>query len=102
MSSKKENANKRGIVEYLSLKAELSSDALAGEVRVEIRGRSSLFLGGCKKILKYSPEEMIVECKGDRIIIAGERLVCTSYHAGNISVDGSIASVSFSNGEEKK
>ena len=102
MSNKREKGSGRGLIEYLSVKAELSSDALAGEVRIELRGRSSLFLGGCKKILKYSPEEMIIEGKGDTIKIKGERLVCTSYHAGNISVDGSIISVSFGDAEENK
>lgn len=100
MSKSKEN--KRTLVEYLSVKAELPSDALIGETRIELRGRNILFIGGCRRILKYSPTLIAVEVKGDCVVVKGERLICTSYHAGNISVEGFISSLSFGGLEDNE
>ena len=100
MSKKKQKEEKRGFIEYLSMKAELPSDAVAGEVRIELRGRNLLFLCGCRRILKYTPELIVLSVKGGTVSVTGERLICTSYHSGTISIEGAISSVSFGEGEE--
>ena len=41
----REKENKRGFIEYLSVKAELPSDTLSGNLRIELRGKNSLFVG---------------------------------------------------------
>ena len=43
---------------------------------------------------------MILEVKGDCVSVKGERLVCTSYHAGTVSVEGLICSLCFSERED--
>ena len=98
----KSKDKKRGFIEYLSLKAELPSDALAGETRIELRGRSLLFIQGCRRILEYSPELVRVAVKGDTVSVRGVRLVCTSYHAGTVGVEGRISSVTFTEEEDKE
>ncbi len=98
MSNKKEKEGKRSLMEYLSAVSELPADALAGEVRVELRGRHQLFVTGCRRILKYSPKQMVLSVKGDVLNILGERMVCTSYYGGTVSIDGNIHSIGF--GEE--
>ncbi len=95
MSKKTEKEVKRGITEYLSSVSELPSDAMSGEVRIELRGRYQLFITGCRKIIKYSPTLMILAVKGDKLSVGGERLVCTSYHGGTIAIEGKIISVIF-------
>ena len=70
--------------------------------RIESCGRSGIFLDGCRKILKYSPESVILLVKGGSVEIGGEGLICTSYHAGNVSVEGRIASVNFRDGEAEE
>ena len=90
------NKGKRcGIVEYLSVKAELPSDALTGDFRLEIRGRNTLFVHGCRRIIKYSTEEMILGTRDFRVRVGGERLICSSYHIGTVSIEGYINSVCF-------
>ena len=100
MSKKTADNEKRGFFEYLSVKTELPSDALCGEVRVEMRGRNLVFLSGCRRIIKYSAEEMILAVKGDLLSVKGTRLICSSYHGGTVSIEGSISSVSFEGGDE--
>ena len=75
--------------------AELPSDALIGEARVEMRGRHTLFMQGCRRILKYSPEEMVIAGKDFSISIKGERLVCSTYYNGAVTVEGLICGVSL-------
>ncbi len=101
MSKSRQKEDKRGFMELISLKTELESDALIGEVRVELRGRNSMFVGGCRRIITYSPCLIVLAVKGDKISIKGERLVCTSYHSGTVSIDGQISSVSFGEGEKE-
>ena len=89
----KEPKEKRGFLEYLAVRTELPSDALAGDIRIEIRGRNTLFMQGCRRILKYSPEEMILAAKGLAVRIRGRRLICSTYHDGTVTIDGSIIGV---------
>ena len=71
----------------------LPSDALLGEVRIELRGRNTLFLCGCRRIIKYSPQEIIFDTKDFCITVRGSDLVCTTYHYGSVTVEGCIGSV---------
>ena len=95
MRKNEQKKKSHNLVEYLSLKAELPSDALAGEVRIELRGRNTFFLGGCRKIVKYSPELVVLGIKGGEVGIFGERLICMSYYEGTVSIEGLIESVRF-------
>ncbi len=87
--------DKRGFVEFLALKTSIPADALTGDFRIEIRGRNTLFMQGCRRILKYSPEEMIMAAKGFEVSIRGRRLVCTTYHDGTVTLDGVVDGVVF-------
>lgn len=93
--SKNINKDGSGIIKYLTEKTTLPSDLLAGEVCVEIRGRKSLLMQGCRRILKYSPEEMILSAKGFDVSVRGAGLVCLSYHEGAVIIDGKIENVDF-------
>ncbi len=100
MSKNKNRADKRGgLVEFLSIKAELPSDALSGKFRLEIRGRNTLFIQGCRRILKYSPEQMIMGVKDFSVEVTGQRLICSTYHDGTVTIDGLISGIFFNDGE---
>ena len=100
----KVHKDKRGFLELLAVKAELPSDVLGGDFHIELRGRNTLFMQGCRRILKYSPEEMIMSAHGFDVVIGGERLICSTYHGGTVTVEGNVLSVRFTlpHSEEKK
>ena len=100
MSKKDHKSLKRGFLEYLAVNGEISPDALAGEVRVELRGKNQVFVYGCRRIITYSPTLIALAVKGDELSIEGKRLVCTAYHGGAISIEGVILSLSFQGGKE--
>lgn len=87
--------DKRGFLELLAVKAELPNDVLGSDLRIELRGRHTLFMQGCRRILKYSPNEMIMSARGFDVVIEGERLICSTYHSGTVTVEGNVLSVRF-------
>ena len=91
----KSNKDKIGFFEYLAIKGDISCDTFNGELHVEMRGLNTMYVQGCRRILKYSPEEMILAAKGTEVCIKGERLVCSSYHDGTVCVNGKIDAVLF-------
>lgn len=80
-------------------KTSLPCDLLQGEFRLELRGRSEMYLCGCKKILKYSEEEMIIRTHGFDLVVQGEGLVCASFHCSGIVIEGNIQSIKLENFE---
>ena len=83
------------IIEFLSVKASLPSDALSGDFRLEIRGRNSVIVCGCRRIQKYTPTEIVLSSKDFDVAIIGERLICTAYHEGAICIEGYVTDVKF-------
>ena len=100
--SNKNSGERRGVLELLAQKTQLPVDALSGEFRIELWGRNLLFMQGCRRILKYSPEEMVLQAKGFEVSVKGRRLVCTTYHDGAITLDGVIDGVELMGGEGDK
>ncbi len=102
MSAEGCREKKRGIAELLAVGTELPSDLLHGKFRLELRGREQLFVWGCHRIIKYSEEEMILSAKGFSVVIRGERLVCSSYHEGGVSIEGYVCGVELDDSAEDK
>jgi hypothetical protein len=50
---------------------------------------------GCRKIKKYSSETVILKMLREIVEIRGKRLVCITYLAGAVSVEGLVDSVGF-------
>ena len=98
----KANGKGNRFIEFLSLSSPLPSEAIAGDLRIELRGRNLLFVQGCKRIISYSPTLVCLSVKGAVTAVTGEGLVCSSYHAGTVSVEGRINSVSFGDEEGSK
>jgi hypothetical protein len=90
-SKKKKKAG--GFVRFLEEKTSLPSDAFARDSSIEIRERRELCMRGCRRIIKYSPDEMILAGRGFEVRIRGEGLVCTSYNYGAVTVEGEISGV---------
>lgn len=62
---------------------------------IEIRGRSRVTVFECRKILSYGTEEIVLCVADGTVAVYGEALLCVSYNAGCVSVEGRIDGVSF-------
>lgn len=70
-------------------------ELLCGGCHVEIRGRNRVTVRGCKKIVRYSTENIILKMKCDFLEIHGKRLCCLTYLSGAVVVEGLIDSIGF-------
>ena len=100
MSDKEKSKSKNGLLKFVCKKTGITGDELAGEATLELRGRNFLLIGGCKRIEKYSPCLMVMSVKGDTLYVHGDGLVCSSFHCGNVCVEGKIDSIDFGGGEK--
>lgn len=70
-------------------------DVLCASDMLEVRGRETLTVRGCRKILLYTAQEIRLRLCEYVLVIKGEGLYCASYYAGAVRVDGEISSLEF-------
>ena len=90
---------RRPLGEWLAVKLDMPADALDGGIRLDMRGRNSLVVHGCTKILNFTPCEISLLLGDSLLTVGGERLICTSYLAGAVGIEGCICSIRFCDGE---
>ena len=90
---------RRGFTEWLAVKLDIPADILAHGLRLDMRGRNTLTVHGCTDILDYSPCTIRLALADCTLTVCGRRLICTSYLAGAVGIDGCICSLQFEDGE---
>lgn len=81
--------------ERISAKYDIQPDLLTGGCRLELRGRSSLAVGGCRGIVEYSPQNIKLRLRDSFLSVSGEHLCCDSYTCGEILISGRINNMGF-------
>ena len=81
---------KRGLSERL----ELPEDALGDSYRLQLfEGRA--ILTGCRKLLKYKSEEIVVLAKGGILSFFGEHLKCKYFFEGTVELSGNFHGITI-------
>ncbi len=88
----------RTLPEWLSVCLDIPSDVQDG-IRIDLRGRHTLTVHGCRRIVDFSPTEIRLALPNTHLVIGGERLICTSYLAGAVGIEGCICCIRFEDGE---
>ena len=83
------------LTEWLAVKLDLPADAMDGGIRLDLRGRNTLLVHGCTRILDFSPCEIRLLLGTSTLVVGGKRLICTSSLAGAVGIEGYICSVCF-------
>ena len=81
--------------ERLRSALDIEADTLPYGTLVEIRGRGSVTLRGCGRVIVYTDREMRFLCHRGQICVRGRRLFCSSYCTGTAVIDGVIDGVTF-------
>lgn len=97
--SKETESEKPSFTEWLAVKLDIPADSLSGGLRLDMRGRNTLTVHGCVRILDFSPCEIRLALHDGTLTVGGKRLICTSYLAGAVGIDGYICSLCFGDGE---
>lgn len=87
------------LTEWLAVKLDVPADALGGGIRLDMRGRNTLTVHGCRRILDFSPCEIRLALGNCDLTVCGRRLICTSYLAGAVGIEGFIVGIRFEDGE---
>jgi len=98
-AKERESTEKRPLSERLGTFLDVPADLLCGGCYMELRGRNDLRLQGCRSILVYSDTEIVFRLRRGVVRVRGRRLVCTSYHAGSVAINGRIDGIEFPEGE---
>ena len=78
----------------LSKTLDLPEDAFSTSCRLQIIGNCAI-LCGCKKLLKYKSEEIIVLTNEGITVFCGVHLKCLYFFEGTIEISGDISNVRF-------
>lgn len=92
---REKTGNKEKLPGKLAKWLDIPESVLRAGCYLEMRGRNSVRLMGCRKILMYTPECITLGLGRGCVSFYGRRLVCTSYHAGSVEIDGVIDRVDF-------
>ena len=90
---------RRPLTEWLAVKLDIPADTLTDGLRLDMRGRNTLTVHGCTGILDYSPCEIRLALRDGVLSVLGQRLICTSYLAGAVGIDGCICALRFEDEE---
>lgn len=85
--------------EWLVKRLDFPPDVLCGGLRVEMRGRESLTVEGCRKILVYTPTLIKLKMHRCVLVIEGERLLCHAYLSGAVGLEGMVNCLHFEDEE---
>lgn len=87
------------LAEWLAVKLDIPADLSERGLRLDMRGRHTLTVHGCEGILGFTPCEVRLAVKDATLTVKGRRLICTSYLAGAVGVEGDICGITFCDGE---
>ncbi|MBO5280676.1 MAG: YabP/YqfC family sporulation protein [Clostridia bacterium] len=98
-SKRYQKQNKESVAEKLCRCMDLPSDLANGNL-VEIRGRGSVSVCGCRKILLYSHDRIELEGKEFDTVIVGKRLEFTGFGDKCAEVCGLVDRIEFRRRDE--
>ena len=79
------------------IRARYASGVAAECDTVVLCGQRGVTVYGCRKILFYSPREIRFSLGKIALSVVGERLYCSSFTGGTVTVNGHVSGVSYVN-----
>ncbi|MBQ8357932.1 MAG: YabP/YqfC family sporulation protein [Clostridia bacterium] len=81
---------------------DIPREALPGGFGLSLSGQNELTVRGCRRILSYGSECIRLSLGRTALSVTGERLLCTVFEAGNVTVEGRICAIAFEEEEKKR
>ncbi len=97
-----ENKSRATLSEWMSVHLDIPADLGPDALRLDLRGRNTLTVHGCRRIVDFTPCSIRLALAGCELLVEGERLTCTSYLAGAVGIEGCICRMEFLNTEETR
>ena len=68
---------------------------IRSEPTVVLCGEGELTAYGCRRIVLYTQPEIRLAMRRKTLCICGDRLICTSFSAGTVTVEGEIRAIRY-------
>ena len=94
----KRKNKEKGIFDRLKSIADIPGEVGSG-FSLNMRGDREIYISGCRRILEYSRERIVLSIKSFSLVIIGECLICSSYFERAVGIEGRIDSISLERGE---
>ena len=95
MTQKRERVHRAGKPMFSGLKEKLSGVREWKSPLIVLEGSKRLTVHGCRRILSYTTEELLLSLGGSALRIEGGRLRCSSFSGGAITVLGEIQGMRY-------
>ena len=94
----KRKNKEKGIFDRLKSIADIPGEVGSG-FSLNMRGDREIYVSGCRRILEYSRERIVLSIKEFCLIVCGENLICSSYFERSVGIEGRIDSLLIDRGE---
>ena len=84
---------RRDFFDRLGERLDMPREALPGSFGLTLSGGSELVVRGCRRILRYEAEEICLGVGKGALTVRGNRLFCSAFGAGSVTVTGEIAAI---------
>ena len=82
-------------IEKIINTCQLPKDVFLGASLISVTGNSEAFIENFKNIIKYSQEEITIQCKRYQVGIVGEKLSIECYSKEELKITGNIMEIKF-------
>ena len=95
------NRREKGSFRERALRAlDIPPDCFSGGYLIEVRDRYSVTVCGCRGILVYTSERIVLSLRDCRLRLSGEGLTCASYRDATVRIEGQMSEIAWEEGEE--
>ncbi len=91
-------APRRPLGERVAAFLDIPADLHDG-IRLDLRGRQTLTVHGCRRIVDFTPASIRLSLGEDCVEITGDGLICTAYLSGAVGIEGRVDGIRFLTGE---
>ena len=91
----KKSARRKKLYERIAHLCEVDADIVAALPVFVIRGEHEIEVEGCRGILEYEPEKIVLSTKNGRFTALGKCLMLSDFRSGVLYIRGNIKATFF-------
>lgn len=89
---------KKDLLARFGERLDIPREALPGSFGMTLSGEGELTVRGCRRIVAYSPECILLAVGKTSLTVAGKGLLCAAFGAGCLTITGKIVSMTLGEG----
>lgn len=91
---------KKDLLARFGERLDIPREALPGGFGLTLSGENELTVRGCRRIVHYGGERIVLAVGKTALAVIGEHLLCAAFGAGCVTVTGKIVSITLGEAEK--